>query len=58
MPATTPMTDCFSRSDSDDISENSPFPVAAASTAKVTIDATASLNADSIITVCATPSRM
>ena len=57
-PATMPTTDCFTRSNKDEASENSPLPVAAASTPKVTIAAIASLNADSLITVCATRSRI
>ena len=58
MPATMPMIDCLSRSNRDDANENSPLPVATASTPKVTIAPMASLNADSLITVCATRSRM
>jgi hypothetical protein len=39
-------------------SENSPEPMAMASTVKVTMAPVASLNADSDITVCATRSRI
>jgi hypothetical protein len=53
-----PTTDCLSRSNSDAVNENSPVPIATASTAKVMIAPIASLNADSLITVCATRSRM
>ncbi len=58
MPATMPITDCLKKSNIDCASENSPLPVATASTPKVTIAAMASLNADSLITVCATRSRI
>ena len=52
------MTDCWSRSRSECVSENSPLPVATASTLKVRIAPIASLKADSLITVCATRSRI
>ena len=53
-----PMNDCLSRSNNDAVSENSPVPMATASTPKVTMAPMASLNADSLITVCATRSRI
>ena len=53
-----PPTDCCSRSSIDVESENSPLPVATASTVKLRIAAIASLNADSLITVCATRARI
>ena len=52
------MADCLSRSNNEPASENPPVPIATASTPKVTIAPMASLNADSLITVCATRSRI
>ena len=51
MPATMPTIDCLSKSSRDDVNENSPVPIATASTPKVTIAPMASLNANSLITV-------
>ena len=53
-----PTADCLNSSNSDAASENSPVPMATPSTPKVTIAPMASLNANSLITVCATRSRM
>jgi len=56
MPATIPITDCLSRSEIALTTENSSLPIATASTLKVRIAAIGSLNADSLVTVCATRS--
>src|SRR5665213_89893 len=53
-----PTAACLKRSMTDPVSENSPVPIATASTPKVTMAPMASLNADSLITVCATRSRI
>ena len=52
-----PMTDCLA-DERTARNEKPPLPVAIASTPKVTMAPVASLNADSLITVCATRSRM
>ena len=58
-PPTMPNGACLTRSrPGERPSENSPLPLATASTANVTIAPVASLNADSPITVCATRSRI
>ncbi len=53
-----PTADCLNSSNNDAPSENSPVPMATANTPKVTMAPMASLNADSLITVCATRSRI
>src|SRR4029079_17141314 len=58
MPAMIPITDCSASANSDDASESGALPVAADNRLNVRMADTASLNADSLITVCATRSRM
>ena len=53
-PMTTPPTDCFKRPVRDAVSEKPAEPIATDMTAKVRTEPVASLNADSLISACAT----